>query len=393
MKVTLVKNTGITPGNYKYWESQSACDSWFKGKGFHTEEVNIVRIEPPSKYGHNVGCVHLSIKAGNVADADYILIEDERLWKCVVVSREYVNPNSTRIYFTPDYVATFWGDIKIGKSFVERTHVKEEKNQKPSMYNLAEPFMPACVIRPDLAVGKFLDKINNHLNMNSDKAFVAVSATGESSEMDTVSIKWNAGVPVAGVVVQGDESKINDFMRKAVSFTWSIIDKNVSTVETINSLFYCPKAVAESTGKAPVESGFESPKFIGEVIKDPPAVQFNKIYNLFTFRIIGNNGTFVVKGSDLINNVFSCEWFMTGGSGGAATLICSIGGAKQFLYSHPWPQVSVGGVNRPIRYTPPTMPGPDLSVTKGLGSGVSQASSANQQAGNFIFDSIAGLFK
>lgn len=128
----LIKKTGISPGNYMYWSSKSACDSWFLGKAFGSfDNYSVIRADPTSKNGFNVACVHVDIPYSESTECDYVSFKQKeysRWFHCQVIDREYVNEQTCRLYFSIDYVATFFDTIELGKCLVERTHVTDDWN-------------------------------------------------------------------------------------------------------------------------------------------------------------------------------------------------------------------------------------------------------------------------
>lgn len=60
----LIRGTGIGNGNYKYFESKTACDEWFKSKQIGTfSNYSVIHGESPDKNHFNVACVHVKLPA------------------------------------------------------------------------------------------------------------------------------------------------------------------------------------------------------------------------------------------------------------------------------------------------------------------------------------------
>src|SRR5699024_1786917 len=121
-----------------------------------------------------------------------------------VTNREWVSAESCRLYFTLDYVATFWDMIEIGRCFVERTHVLddwdggEDEEGNPSQkwtaskYLLPEPVPINLIDRVDLIKNNPLDSINQELKIYRSKYYL-ISLSSENGEISTPKIKYQSG--------------------------------------------------------------------------------------------------------------------------------------------------------------------------------------------------------
>lgn len=126
--VYLSANTGISKGHHRYFASAGDADGFFRGKMIGSELSNMTIIRNfPSVNAWNKGCAHLPLKLKSCENAEYLSFLNTNVssivFHCKIYHCEYVNQNSTRVYFTPDWYATYIGYVKLGYAFIERGHV------------------------------------------------------------------------------------------------------------------------------------------------------------------------------------------------------------------------------------------------------------------------------
>src|SRR5699024_8739100 len=105
--VSLLFKTGINLSNYPYFASKILLDAWMLT---HTKNVvyeySQIKLDPISKNGYNVSCVHVDKPYNDLILCDYLAIasdNDPRVYYAAVTSREWVSHNSTRLHFQLDY--------------------------------------------------------------------------------------------------------------------------------------------------------------------------------------------------------------------------------------------------------------------------------------------------
>lgn len=250
----LIANTGICPGNYKWWASKDDCDQWFINKSVYAfSNYEFVRADEASRYGSNVMCVHLAIPREQIDVCDYVSFrngDNGRWYHCVVVGREYRNANSSVIYFSVDYVATYWDTIVINKSFIERTHVNDDwaGDQFANNYLLNEPFQVQLVPRADLyngstGIGALVKSTMDALNTNlpggggSSQYCLMADAAPEDGDISKPRIRFQNGASVSGYPQAfGSKGDMEQVLAKYVTYSRQFI--TISSPYMQNSTFH-----------------------------------------------------------------------------------------------------------------------------------------------------------
>lgn len=362
-EVHLIQNTGISPSNYKYWESKEACDSWFLGKSKQKlEDYSYIRGDQLSKNGYNVGCVHVNLPYSTTTDCDYISyknrIFEDRWFHCQVVNREYVNEDSTRLYFVIDYVASYWDTLDYGTSFVERTHVgddwKSKGTETASKYLLPEPFSIECRPRPDLLLDEPFKDINLDLFYDHCK-FNLVTTVSDSGEINNPEIFYQSGASISGYLYSGTDAEITEKLKKYVTFSSQLVVRAESILNHVSSIYLCPESVIGNTTNTPeyteIDKKFQD--IIDYSTKDnQPFVRHAKVLDYFRIRIVCNTSDILLSpaeyGSRLWGNVAK-----TGGPNGCYTFMVndSTGVHNGVTGSTmPWPKVSVAATVNAYEY-------------------------------------------
>lgn len=352
-KVNLISKTGICSGNYKWWPSKEECDKWFLAKSIaEFTNLSFVRPDQLTKSAYNAASVHVPRAYADCVDCDYIsfnnVAEGGRQYHAQIIAREYVNEKSTRLYFAVDYVSTFWDTIKIGKSFIERTHVTDDWNGTftASNYLLAEPIPTEVIYRPEATLYNPMDDIgNNELTKvaNDTIKFNMITTVKLDGSIDDPEITSQAGGSIAGYLNVGDKATTEENMKKYVTFSNQLINRKDSILSYLDNIYVAPTTVCEDESDTPqteqTTATFAEMFNLSSMYKPRHA----KVYDYLRVRFTTLNGAAMFKPCD-IKNGLKLTMLKTGSPNGCYTAIFenTSGGAMLTRLATPsWPSVSV----------------------------------------------------
>lgn len=118
-EVYLFESTGVDRQNQPYFTSQAAKIAWYTSHIYH-------RFEEYSYQRENKESIRVGKDPDLLRRCDMMAFRTSstnRWVFCRVEEIEFVNPNTTEISYSVDYMQTYIEDIKFGKCFVEREHV------------------------------------------------------------------------------------------------------------------------------------------------------------------------------------------------------------------------------------------------------------------------------
>lgn len=357
-KVNLISKTGICSGNYKYWASKSECDKWFLGKSAHEfTNLSFVRPDINTKSAYNAASVHVPLPYSDCIDCDYLSFNNEaeggRMFHAQIIGREYVNEKSTRLYFAVDYVATFWDTIKIGKSFIERTHVSDDWSGSftASNYLLPEPIPVDVFYRPELHQYNPCDDIGNtELTKvaNDTVKFNMITTVKTDGTLDEPEIQYQAGGSIAGYLNVGSKEQIEEYMKTYVSYSIQLINRKDTILSYLNNVYVAPTAVCEDESDSPVTeetlATFPEMFSLGTAYKPKHA----KVYDYLRVRFNTLGGSVTLRPCD-IKQGLKVTMLKTGSPTGCYTAVFTGAGGGEMLtrLSTPnWPAVNVSAAQR-----------------------------------------------
>lgn len=352
-KVNLISKTGICSGNYKWWASKEDCDKWFLSKSIaEFTNLSFIRPDTTTKSAYNAASIHIPSPYADCVDCDYIsfnnIAEGGRQYHAQIIAREYVNQKSTRLYFAVDYVATFWDTIKIGKSFIERTHVSDDWNGDftASNYLLAEPIPTEVFYRPEATLYNPCDDIGNLELINVSNAtvkFNMITTVDINGSIDDPSIEYQAGGSIVGYLNVGDKLTTEQNMKKYVTFSNQLINRKDSILTYLNNIYVAPTVVCEDEADTPQseQSSATFPQMfdLNQMYKPRHA----KVYDYLRVRFFTLNGSAMFKPCDLRDGL-KVTMLKTGSPNGCYTAVFEnkSGGVMLTRLSTPsWPSVSV----------------------------------------------------
>lgn len=347
-KVYLIAKTGITGGNYKWWESKEACDKWFlgKAKGEAIDKVSFIRPDSTTKSAYNAACVHIPLAYKECIECDYIAFNNDaeggRLFLAQIIGREYVNEKSTRLYFAVDYVATYWDTIKVGKSFVERTHVGDdwEGGFTASKYLLPEPVPVVSFYRPETLNANPFDDTNTEMIIGSAQ-YNLITSVDINGAINKPTITLQTGGSVTGnLYSSADRADVEQWLGKIVSYTARLINRGDTVTQYAQNIFVCPETVVFQTPNpiiTTVNIGWASVFNLGAMYKPRHA----KVYDYLRLRIYSNASGADFAPEDLRGGGLA-QVKKTGGIAGnysAAILGGSGGEVLTFVDTQTWPAI------------------------------------------------------
>lgn len=118
-EVYLFESTGVDRQNQPYFTSQSAKIAWYTSHVYH-------RFEDYSYQRENRETIRVGKDPDLLRRCDMMAFRTSstnRWVFCRIEEIEFVNPNTTEISYSVDYMQTYIEDITFGKCFVEREHV------------------------------------------------------------------------------------------------------------------------------------------------------------------------------------------------------------------------------------------------------------------------------
>lgn len=267
-------NVGITDSDTMYFNSQGEREAWFKGKQkFSFTEYSIIREGDMSKNGYNVGCAHVSQKFNDVLNCDYIMYKNtdlgNRWYYGRIMDREYVNPNSTRLYFDIDFYSTYADVIKFGTSFVFRHHCKKNDDWDGEYFNVKKIGLNVEPLNSTSIDSFFLPSdynnmvsFNRAIRPNANKFYLIGSTDDAGNYTGLQTFTVNGTVPqvdiALGVIekdlsLSGLISSIEDYMGNIINaMGWlkpgdSFAIMDTSTMTNISQIGILPAATSVGT--------------------------------------------------------------------------------------------------------------------------------------------------
>ena len=357
--VFLSAATGISPGNHKYFSSDAAALSFFRGKQKHAFSGVAVARNIPSRHGYNVDAVHLPGTLATFEGCEYVsyLNADgsNRWFHNKILSVEYVNPASCRIHFTVDYYATYIGSCMgtLGRCFVIRGHVKTSEDTL-NRFLLAEPVDVPMIYEGDFSANGFLKLINDQIKPDTYCVYSS-SDSKQNTNTENVGIKTQGGVEIYGVVKGKTKAEVESFIKSQtaqVNTFQSMTTPMMSNVQAIKKL---PSTLVDSAKVIEQETGF---------VPVLPSYKHKKMYSpqFFFWRLFaassGSNQQFdttvgvaaSIAGVQTIT--FTFRFIMTGGLNATAALffdkVDSIGKMAAMYVQHlPFPNITINSYQSP----------------------------------------------
>ena len=251
----LLSGLGIGPGHAVYADSQGTLDGWAMGKQKGTfTQYSYTRPDSQSINAWAPGSCHVAMKYTDATAIDYIMfrnndIDSSRWYYGAVRHREYVNVNSTRLWFSLDYWMTFHDELKrgIGACLVERTHVKQADDWDggfPSFrYLNPEPVVP----RP---LSKMYDEWNEAFSGVWDalvpNSYVVYAASDENGN-GNYSVRMVGGTPTACYTrVCGSAGELGGVISQ-FNDAWPVPFYDTSNPDSIFAVTYVPSELSGSS--------------------------------------------------------------------------------------------------------------------------------------------------
>lgn len=252
----VLSGTGICSGHTAYFSSQGAVEGYMSGKakGSFTE-YSYTRPDKGSINAYAPGSCHVAMPYDATTMCDYVMYRnndvDARWYYGRVMHREYVNINSTRLWFETDYWLTFNDELKngIGACLIERTHVKEadDWNGANSSYRYLnpEPYVPKALTK---MYTEWNEASLSHWDDMVPSVFMVYATTDESGN-GSYDLKTIGGAPNAcwtkvctslGELAQ----VINDF-----NSSFPFLD--TSNTDSIVAVTWQPAELSEEGGPPP----------------------------------------------------------------------------------------------------------------------------------------------
>lgn len=227
--VYLFEGTGVDAENQPLFTSEGAKMGWYNG---HRKYA----FENYSYQRENRGFIRVKAKAGDLRKCDMMAWKNSS-WKWIlanIVSIEFINPNTTEIGFTVDYMQTFIEDIEWCDCWIEREMQSQDWNGGVPSFNNLQP--EGIETGPMVRTPEWADGITFF-----DMSIVVLSAYDEAGEVG-YSTTVKAGYPESlNTIVMG----LNETNRLANMIS-TYAEKGV--LDGIMGIFLCPSQYADSSG-------------------------------------------------------------------------------------------------------------------------------------------------
>lgn len=321
----LIAGTGICDGHMAYFESASERQAWFASKSVgEFREYSFTRPDKNSKNAYASGSVHVALPYDSTTEIDYVMyknndIDSKRWYYGQVIHREYVNTNSTRLWFETDWYSTFADDMEIGMSYIERSHVPLvddwDNNNSSYRFIMPEPISLPVIEEPY----NWLDEAGFY---NSLKPQVyMLFATTDTSGSDTVEVHKHMGVNVAGkIYLATTPTALKDIISQYKSGYWNLID--TSAQANIYAITYVPTAIGttidaenpeENTRRAPIPGRGDILRTDGQPIKNAKCFTY-PYYFMVAKSGTGEQMTIKFEEFDDGQGFINHKWLCSGGT-------------------------------------------------------------------------------
>lgn len=247
----ILGNTGICKGHNIYCKTQAEVDNYMRSKKVGSfKEYSYIRSDNVSKNAYQTACIHIGLPYNKATEVDFVMyknndIDPDRWYYGKVTEREYVNVNSTRLYFEFDYWLTWHEELNAGikRCLVARNHVYERddwKGNQPSYkYQMPESY--------SMPMFEYTDDENNLANANVFKelkpqGFLIYATTDKSGKYDYTAQNVVNGSPTALYVEgAGDYSMLGQLI-SLYNENFPLID--TSSPDNIQAVTYVPIEIA-----------------------------------------------------------------------------------------------------------------------------------------------------
>lgn len=188
----LLNGVGVDSANTLYAPNKAALDNYLMNKrknGFEITDYSFIRPDKTSKNGYNAGCVHINAPYDGTTDCDLVMFQNtdisNRWLYGRIINREYVNANSTRLYFNLDYWLSYYDLLQnaVGACFVEQTHIKlsddwSQTGQPTFKYLNRESYEPSMVEFLYTRFNSQFDSINEQLSPTAAGIYATSDSEG-----------------------------------------------------------------------------------------------------------------------------------------------------------------------------------------------------------------------
>lgn len=249
----LLGGLGICAGHNAYAATQAGLDSWAQGHSVGTfNEYSYTRPDSQSINAWAPGSIHVAMQYNDTTKVDYVMfqntdVDSDRWYYGRVMHREYVNVNSTRLWFELDYWLTFNNEIinGLGPCLIERSHIRHDEDWNgdvPKFTNMQpEPYVPE-------AREKMYDEWNEESTAQWDaispSVYVIYAATDDKGDFD-YTLRSVSGVPTACCVTVCNN--ITELSEKVKAYNDSLPAPfyDTSNPDSIIAVTYVPRELSE----------------------------------------------------------------------------------------------------------------------------------------------------
>ena len=302
--IYLCADTGIDDANKAYFESNTAIAGWLMGK------VKKSFTQYSYQRGDERSYATLEIDYYDALACDVVMWKNAGFSDMWIIANitgvEFVNPNTTRVYFKIDAYSTFCGAIKWQDCYVEREHVENDWNGgAPNWDNIGIPEQidGAPVVVSDQTFYDF-----------SPNKFVVISpydATGKPTFNGTVQNGVYSGM---NMVVLSSKEEVDSYLEGVADNVEAELSSVVGVL-SVNEQMLSPE---------PIYLGEVSPPWVTESGKYNNAKTFSSQYCIFAIESLAAQ-----------RKTFLPELMFAGDMTTGVTAICNIIGGKGGIIAYP----------------------------------------------------------
>lgn len=295
----ILKNIPLDTTYNHTWYFANKSQQW---EHFSKNQYRVATLTQSEYQRYDNGSINVNLPMSRLYTANYLVfvndnvidgyLENKRFFYAFITDVEYVNPNSSRIYYEIDYMQTFLeganNDYQLGDCFVVREHSRTD--------NIGDNLIPENV------------KSNNYVTVNEHSTFInetdfgyGLLVVGDAKAFGEV---LTGGTKINGVIMGGTGTAMDYYYYSYSSITPEILKSLAGTVNNfvnlgIQVIYIIPQWII--TKLANKDFGIEGDRDLKAFVKYK---NFNVSEELTQFGLIGNGG-FTPKNKKLFTYPYS----------------------------------------------------------------------------------------
>lgn len=262
------------------FSSVSSQISYFTSKAkFAFNNLSPIRLQ---------NAIRVPVVADKLYDCNYIMFQNANFgskWFYAFVNRiEFINVNMSYVYFDIDVIQTWWFDITIKPSFVEREHIQHDT-------------VGSNLVPENLELGEYVSADFDGTNLLGEKVIV-IAATFDSTMTNVTGGTYSGIYSGLYYTVYDNYAAVNDFIEKATTANKS---------DGIVSIFMMPRNFVGDIGSSAKTYDITKPMKLDNINGYVPRNKklFTHPFNfLYVTNLQGNSVEFKYEYFDAISCTF-----------------------------------------------------------------------------------------